>query len=61
VHLAIVGAGRVGRATLGLLVQESWIGKLTVVDTMPGVAEAVGEEVRHALASTRTPVDVVIR
>lgn len=58
-HVAVVGTGRVGRATLGLLVSEAWISKLTLIDTAPGVAEGVGEEVRHSLAGTRVPMDVV--
>jgi len=58
-HLAVIGAGRVGRATLGLLVSESWISNLTIIDTAPGVAAAVGEEVRHCLASTRLHMDII--
>ena len=57
-HVAVIGTGRVGQITLLALVHESWITKLTLVDTMPGLAEAVGEEIRHSLASTRVPMKV---
>lgn len=58
IHLAVIGTGRVGRMTLMALVHESWIGKLTLIDTASGLAEAVGEEIRHSLASTRVPMEV---
>ncbi|MFP4646433.1 MAG: malate dehydrogenase [Candidatus Acetothermia bacterium] len=57
-HLAVIGTGRVGRATLLLLAYEPWLQKLTLVDTEPGVAGAVEEEMRHALASTRRDIQL---
>ena len=56
--VAVIGTGRVGQMTLMALAHESWITDLTLVDTMPGLAEAVGEEIRHSLASTRIPIEV---
>lgn len=57
-HLAVIGTGRVGRMTLMALAHQNWIGKLTLIDTAPGLAEAVGEEIRHSLASTRIPMEI---
>ena len=57
-HVAVIGTGRVGQMTLMALVHESWITRLTLVDTAPGLAEAVGEEIRHSLASTRISMEV---
>ena len=44
--------------TLILLVHEPWIKKLTLVDIEPKLAEAVAEELKHSLASTRIPMEV---
>lgn len=57
-HVALIGTGRVGQMTLILLAHEIWIKKLTLVDIKPKLAEAVAEELRHALASTRIPMEV---
>lgn len=57
-HVAVIGTGRVGRYTLLLLANESWIDKLTLVDIKPGLAKAVEEEIRHALGSIRHPIEV---
>lgn len=57
-HVAVIGTGRVGQMTLMALVHESWITKLTLVDTMPDLAGAVGEEIRHSLVSTRIAMEV---
>ncbi len=57
-HVAVIGTGRVGRATLLLLAHERWIGKLTLVDTKPELPESIAEEVRHALASTENDIDI---
>ena len=58
IHLAVIGTGRVGRMTLLALAHEPWISRLTLVDTETGLANAVGEEIRHSLASTRVAMDV---
>jgi len=57
-HLAVVGTGRVGRMTLFALAHEFWIEKLTLVDVVPRLAEAVAEEIRHTIASTRIPMKI---
>ncbi len=57
-HVAVIGTGRVGRYTVMLLASERWIDRLTLVDVKPGLARAVAEEVRHALASIRNPIEV---
>lgn len=57
-HIAVIGTGQVGQMTLMALAHESWITNLTLIDTMPGLAKAVGEEIRHSLASTRIPMEV---
>jgi malate dehydrogenase len=57
-HVAVIGTGRVGQMTLILLAHEIWIKKLTLVDIKPKLAEAVAEELRHSLASTRIPMEV---
>jgi malate dehydrogenase len=57
-HVAVIGTGRVGRYTLMLLANESWVDKLTLVDIKPGLAKAVEEEIRHALASIRHPIEI---
>lgn len=57
-HLAVVGTGRVGRMTLLALAHEFWIKKLTLVDVVPRLAEAVAEEIRHTIASTRIPMKI---
>lgn len=58
IRIAVIGTGQVGQMTLMALAHESWITNLTLVDTMPGLAKAVGEEIRHSLASTRIPMEV---
>ncbi|MFO7992007.1 MAG: malate dehydrogenase [Thermoplasmata archaeon] len=58
-HVAVVGTGRVGRATLLLLAHERWIDRLTLVDTKPELAGSIAEEVRHSLGSTENDIDVV--
>ena len=58
-HLAVVGTGRVGRMTLLALAHEFWIEKLTLVDVVPRLAEAVAEEIRHTIASTRIPMKIL--
>lgn len=57
-HLGVFGTGRVGRFTLQELIHEPWITKLTLIDTKPGLAQAVEEEVRHALASLKNPIEI---
>lgn len=57
-HLAVVGTGRVGRMTLLALAHEFWIKQLTLVDVIPRLAEAVAEEIRHTIASTRVPMKI---
>jgi len=57
-HLAVIGTGRVGRMTLLALAHEFWIEKLTLVDVVPHLAEAVAEEIRHTIASTRVPMKI---
>jgi len=57
-HLAVVGTGRVGRMTLLALAHEFWIKELTLVDVAPRLAEAVAEEIRHTIASTRVPMKI---
>lgn len=57
-HVAVIGTGRVGRTTLMALIEERWIEKLTLIDTKPGLAKAIEEETRHALASVRNRIEL---
>ena len=57
-HIAIIGTGRVGRYTLFALLSEGWISRLTLIDTKTGLADAVEQEARHALASIRNPMEI---
>lgn len=51
VHVAIAGTGRVGQGIAYTLVFEKYVGKLTLIDTAPKVAEMVREELNHAVAA----------
>ncbi len=44
--------------TLLALAHEFWIKQLTLVDVIPRLAEAVAEEIRHTIASTRVPMKI---
>ncbi|MCX8173536.1 MAG: hypothetical protein N3F63_02850 [Thermoplasmata archaeon] len=49
-HIAIVGVGRVGSALAYTLAFQKWVGKLTLVDIKPEIAEMTKEEIHHGLA-----------
>lgn len=53
-HIAHVGLGRVGRPTVYSILSAGLPDELTVCDIKPGLAQAFGEELRHAAASLRS-------
>lgn len=57
-HLAVIGTGRVGRMALMALLNQAWLTKLTLIDTKPGLANAIEEEIRHAQASVRNQIKI---
>ncbi len=50
-HLAIVGAGRLGSVIAYTLVHEWYIDEISLVDIKPGLAKTLEEELRHVAAS----------
>ncbi len=57
-HIAVIGTGRVGRATIASLLGESWLEKITFIDTEPGLAEGIKLDFQHALGTFREKVEV---
>jgi len=52
-HVAVIGTGNVGRSIAFSILASGVADELTLVDTKPGLARAVGEELRHAAAAFR--------
>ncbi len=51
VHVAVMGAGRVGGEVAFTLIFERYVTELSLVDVAPGVAQMTKEEMHHAIAS----------
>ncbi len=57
-HVAVVGTGNVGRSIAFSILVSGVADELTLVDTKPGLARAVGEELRHAAAAFRLDTSI---
>lgn len=57
-HIGIIGVGRLGRAVAYTLVHEEYIEELSLVDIVPGVAEAIANELMHVAASLNRDIEL---
>ncbi len=57
-HLAVVGTGRVGRATTASLLGEPWLEEVTLIDTEPNLAGALELDLKHSLGAIEKDLTV---
>ena len=57
-HLAVIGAGRIGRAVTHALLCEGLFEEISIADVKPGLAEAFVEELKHVAASMNLDVEI---